>query len=499
MAAPAHNGALKAGDRAALNPFRSRMKLARRQTLKRLAGLAATPACAAVGCAVAGRDADVIVIGAGLSGLQAAVVLQDAGLDVLVLEGSSRIGGRVYTLDHVPGRPEAGGTEIALGYARMRNMIARLGDLPMRRWLDTVRLDFAIHVDGQTISPADWPTSPLNPLQGAERALPAGPMGPFGVPFMYLPRPNPLRDLESWLADEAYPLDVALGGYLSARGASDVALRFATPWVQAPALDAISALWQLRAARFNEFLGGIDSLERITSGASRVPEGMARLLQREVRTNAKVIGLRNERGGVTVALDGGTTLRADFAVCSVPLTMLRNIAFDPALPPVQAAAVQAIPYGQAVSVYFAVRDPFWEADGLPPATWSEGPLGRVLAFTSEHGDYLWMYKNGAAATPYLQLPDEEVMARAVAELHRARPSTAGRVEPTAVVNWNAHPWARGHTAYRAPGQIRRFGNVVAQAHGRVHFAGEHTAVLMMGMEGAMESGERAAMEILAQS
>lgn len=471
------------------------MTLSRRQALKRLGGVALTPALGSLGCAGVAREADVIVIGAGLSGLNAALVLQDAGLDVLVLEGSDRVGGRVHTLDKVPGRPEAGGTEIAPGYARMRNMVARIGGLQTRRWLDTVRMAFAIHVDGQTIAPADWPASALNRLPAVERAIP-GPMGPFGVPFMYLPRPNPLKELDSWLTAEAGQFDIPYTDFLRSRGASEEALRFTAPWVQASALDKVSALWQLRTARFNEFIGGIDALERITAGASRVPEGMAKFLKREVRLNARVTALGSAADSVTVTLGDGTRLRAGFAVCAVPLTVLREIALDPAPPPEQQAAIQSIPYGQAVSVFFAVKEPFWDSDGLPPATWSEGPLGRVFSFISDSGDYLWMYKTGAAATPYLQMADAEIMARAAAELKQARPASAGRVEPTAVMNWNAHPWTRGHNSYRAPGDTRRFGNMVANPHGRIHFAGEHTAVLMMGMEGAMESGERAAMEIL---
>ncbi|NLF90390.1 MAG: NAD(P)-binding protein, partial [Corynebacterium marinum] len=47
-------------------------------------------------------DADVIVIGAGLAGLQAARRLQDNGLTVTVLEGSDAVGGRVRT-DRVDG------------------------------------------------------------------------------------------------------------------------------------------------------------------------------------------------------------------------------------------------------------------------------------------------------------------------------------------------------------------------------------------------------------
>jgi len=62
--------------------------------------------------------ADVIVIGAGLSGLGAAGLLEEAGLRVTVLEGRQRIGGRVYTRYDLPGRPELGGSSATPGYGR---------------------------------------------------------------------------------------------------------------------------------------------------------------------------------------------------------------------------------------------------------------------------------------------------------------------------------------------------------------------------------------------
>jgi len=70
---------------------------------------------------------DAIVVGAGLSGLHAAMLLEEAGLDVLVLEGRNRLGGRVYTLENVPGKPEAAGEYIGANYARMINRINTLG------------------------------------------------------------------------------------------------------------------------------------------------------------------------------------------------------------------------------------------------------------------------------------------------------------------------------------------------------------------------------------
>ena len=81
----------------------------RRRVLKEIAAttgvIAAGSGLGVAALAASRRDADVIVIGAGLAGLNTAITLQDAGLSVLVLEGSNRVGGRVMTLDKVPGRP----------------------------------------------------------------------------------------------------------------------------------------------------------------------------------------------------------------------------------------------------------------------------------------------------------------------------------------------------------------------------------------------------------
>lgn len=74
--------------------------------------------------------------------------------------------------------------------------------------------------------------------------------------------------------------------------------------------------------------------------------------------------------------------------------------------------------------------------------------------------YLWFCKPGAAGAWVPRMADTELLAIATRELHKARPSTVGRIEPAAIVN---------------------------TPHGRIHFAGEHTAATMTGMEGATGS------------
>lgn len=470
----------------------------RRRVIKEIAATAGVIAGSGLGLparAASRRDADVIVVGAGLAGLNTALTLQDAGVSVLVLEASNRVGGRVMTLDDVPGRPEAGGTEFGAGYARCLSMIDRLGGFPMQKWLDTVELPFALNFDGTLMPMSAWPESPLNKMVGNERSAGGPLLGPFGLTMMYAPRPSPLNGLDSWLLPEMASYDVSYGDYLKSKGASEAALRFISNDMPTGDVNTLSALWQHRLFRFQEFMGGIDGLNRIATGASRFPEGIAKLLKREIAFNTQVTGIRADKDGVEVRTRSGRTYRAGRVTVAVPLPLLREIALEPALPALQAAAVREIPYDNMVNVFFGVKEPYWKVDGLPGSLWTNQAMGRMFHFRSERGEYLWMNVRHPQS-PWIKMKDADVMQDATRTVNRLRPSTKGRIEAIAVVNWSAHPWTRGHNVYRLPGQIARFGNVVAEPHGRVHFAGDHTAATMMGMEGAMESGERAAVEIL---
>ncbi len=473
-------------------------KITRRQALrnigKTVAGLTVAPALNLSACSTAALDADVIVIGAGLSGLQAAIDLQDAGLDVLVLEASRRAGGRVFTRDDIPGHPEAGGSEIGSDYARVWNMIGRLGALDTVKWLEIADLRMAMHIDGQSIRMADWPGAAQNHLVGAERnAL------PIALTPIFMPAESPLRDLSSWLDADAQQYDIPLGDYLRNQGASDEALRLIAAQSPADNLNGVSALWKLRGNRFEKNGGGVQGLSRIKAGMSRLPEGMAGLLNREIRFGTEVVGVRTDKNRVEITDRSGATFRAAHAVCTLPLTMTRNIRFDPALPALQAEAFRETPQGHATSVFFHVKEPYWDVDGLPAGLWSDTMSGWVLRYHADEGHYLWVFKDGPNNARWRTMDDADIMRQAQADLQALRPSTVGRIEPTGVVNWSRHPWLMGGNAYRAPGNITRFGNITAQVHGRIHFAGVHTAVMMMGMEGAMESGERAALEILLRS
>src|SRR5690606_11061275 len=101
----------------------------------------------------------VIVIGAGLSGLNSALLLEEQGYEVTVLEAKNRVGGRIYTLDDVPGRPEAGGNTISANYARIIDRANQLGLTltPAPGVVGGMR-SMQLYIDGQFLDPPAWAT-----------------------------------------------------------------------------------------------------------------------------------------------------------------------------------------------------------------------------------------------------------------------------------------------------------------------------------------------------
>ena len=68
-----------------------------------------------------------LVIGAGMAGISAARTLADRGVGTTVIEARDRVGGRLYTLDDVPGHPEGGGNTIGPNYGRVIRSAKRFG------------------------------------------------------------------------------------------------------------------------------------------------------------------------------------------------------------------------------------------------------------------------------------------------------------------------------------------------------------------------------------
>lgn len=139
------------------------------------------------------------------------------------------------------------------------------------------------------------------------------------------------------------------------------------------------------------------------------------------------------------------------------------------------------------------------SDGQPLSMWTDSPLERLFLMHSFDND-LWglmSWSDGEAGVTLADLDHAERSAFVTGELARVRPSTRGAIEVAHTTAWSADRWARGAYHHFQVGQISRFARDMAWPWHRLHLAGEHTSIAAPGMEGAFESGERTAGEILA--
>jgi len=464
-----------------------------RRTVLKGAG-AAVVAGLAPRAAWAATDADVVVIGAGIAGLTAAMQLQEAGAKAIVVEARDRVGGRMLTLDRLPGRPEAGGLQVGVNYGNLRSMIDWAG-LELDDPAPPAR-GFALHIGGRLVAPDAWAGSPANALAGPEKAI----QPPALLNFILSKLPQ-LTEPDGWMAAGAAAQDVALAEVLARSGMSAEAQRLAACNINGNSAGTLSALHLLRAAAI--FRAGAGPTQTIRGGSMRLPEAMAAKLKAPVRLATPVTGMRVERDGVDVRLAGGRTLRARYAISAIPFSVLREaVAIDAPLSPQQASAIAGMPYTRITQLHLTATEPLWESDGLPKYLWSDGMLARVFDYGGGHGGVhdMVFWLNGEHADWADRLAPEAVAAKLVAAYEAARPAAKGKLVARAegVHSWQREMWSRGAYHHWAPGQMSRLAAACLDPAGRLHFAGEHVATAGSGLEGACEAGVRAASAILGE-
>ncbi len=482
----------------------SKTTLNRRTVLK---AMGAAPVLAAAPQAVrAMNESDVIVIGAGLSGLNAALMLQNEGLNVRVLEGRNRIGGRMQSLRNIPGNPEVGGTSFAPGYARLVDACNTYG-VELIDLTPIVPFFFQreLNLNNEFISAEQWPTHPLNPFPG-----PMKKMMPWMILNAVMAKNNPLQYADAWVDPANAKFDISYHEWLKQQGLNDATIKLAYDTNPTHGLSSyeVSALMMMFSGAFS---GVQQQIARSSGGAmgytakggnQSIPEAMANALKNEVQLNTTVTGIRSESGQAEVHCADGTVYRAKRVICSVPCSVLRRIKIDPLLSGAQAVGVNTLESQIINQLHLVAKEPFWEEDGLNPNMFSDSLAGMVVA---EHKgakpadvSSLTIWIRGPDAAWMDTQPDEVSTKAVLDDFLRLRPAAEGKVEIAGYKSWYRDPFSIGDWAYWQPGQVSGFATEIGKQHERIHFCGEHTAISNRGMEGAMESGERAGLEVLSQ-
>ena len=444
------------------------------------------------------RDRTVTVIGAGLAGLSAAYDLHRAGWNVIVLEARDRVGGRVYSLRGFSNGlvVESGGEFIDESHKRMLAFAEQFG----------LKLGKVGSWQGQD---QDWAS-----FEG--RAGPMSDRDLWGVNLhdevgriwlalaelaQYVSdpyQPQTARDAErldqqstaDWLNSlDAHPL-----------AKKDFIQHIRSEYTCEPEQHSLLDLARNAAMYYTSLERNMNY--RVIGGNDLIPCALADTLS-DVRLKAPVTSVSLLPDEVVVTFkqaDTYHTLRSTFAILAIPLTTARLIDFDPPLPSAHQRMVNELSYGAVTKVLIEYRKRFWEGRGWNGRLTSDSPIVLTWHATShiehEHG-IITAYTGGEPGAKLAALSDEERTRLAVAEIESLFPGSSTLIERTATVAWPNEPYTRASYAALAPGEVTALWKTLFEPVGRLFFAGEHATPIQGFMEGAVESGQRAAATILA--
>jgi len=467
------------------------------------ATLAATQLSACGGHEGNGRNpTTVAVVGAGLAGLAAAGRLRDAGVPVRVFEQSQRPGGRAWTLREGFGEGvwvDAGAMTAGESYSNWLALCdaygieveSRTGAQPRRETLLLLQDDL-YRSSALTEDPTSWPLE----LSEREKAL---------APFVLLaaelrPIAEEIGSVERVLDPDFAKYDnMSLLEFLLDRGLSPAAITMVERPLNYNSLGTVSALSALRD--MVRQMGDRGPALAPVDGHGALPEAMADDLGDVITYGSRLVSVRHRADGVALTLEesaGRQIFEADYVILTVPFTALRKVAFEPALPAERQYMIDRLPYTQIAKTFLATRTRFWSEAGEFGALYTDTPFERVFNLSERMpGDrgMLLNWVNGVGLQRFDEM-DAGAHAEAVVDwLVTIWPRAAGQIESAQTVNW-AHSYAEGAYAHFAPGQLLTFAPEIPKPVGRVHFAGEHTELVAPGLEGAVTSGLRAAVEVL---
>ncbi|KAJ5668911.1 hypothetical protein N7462_009981 [Penicillium macrosclerotiorum] len=460
---------------------------------------------------------DVAVIGAGLSGLRAALNIQAEGLSCAIIEAVDRVGGKTLTVASKksgPGVNDVGAAWINdTTQSEMYSLLRKYG-LQSEIQRDT-GLDIWEQPDGSILSPHG-----VLPLKEEEQLVLGQVFETFNKLLANIDLENPAAGTGAEELDRVCLREWCLREFQSEVISS--LFNFISQSLLGIESKDISALGFLHFCKTATGLEAVisDSKHggqylRIRQGAQAIAQNMAAGLKSgslHLSTPVIEIGQDAEIGVCTIRTSNGRVFKARKIILSIATPLYDKIKFKPALPLEKQRLARENKLGYYSKIIFVFDQPWWRNAGLSGEfkAVGEGPI-LFSVDTSIPEDDQWSiscFVVGGRGLEWSRLCEEERYSSAWAQIRSAFEGAkleSGHIQVPEPINVLEFEWSKqdffhgGPCPAPPPGLLSSIdGSAVQRPFENIHFIGTETALEWKGyMEGAIRSGDRGAQEVIA--
>jgi monoamine oxidase len=233
-------------------------------------------------------------------------------------------------------------------------------------------------------------------------------------------------------------------------------------------------------------------------GMDQISQAFAKVLGPVIQYNSKVLSIQQSPNKVTVSyvdtVKGGAPRQAtaDWCVCTIPLSILSQI--DINVSPAMKDAIGAVPYSQSVKIGAQFKRRFWEEDDniYGGISYTDLPIAQISYPSTSYqssgkGVLLAAFVGGRNAFNLASMAPADRLKAAIEQGSKIHPQYPAEFENGISVAWHRVPWTLGCGSTWNPETRAKHYNDLVSFDGRIVLAGEHASFIGGWQEGAVTS------------